>query len=141
MTDENKTQNTPALSVLTNRLEDLLTTPEYNPDTLTAQTEILHALFTEILTHRVATRINNSKYYTSPMEWMMLALRVQKQCADTAKAQSAIEYMKHLNTAPASPVPAPSLHDLSVPSMDHTHKACDDDKAPRPLPQIDEQNE
>jgi len=64
------------------------------PDTLTRQEEILDTLFTSILEKKVLSGENDTR---TSMEWIALALRAQKQCADTVKTKAAVDYMANLN--------------------------------------------
>lgn len=104
MTD---TQNTPTPNItpLTKTLEESLTDPHHNPDTLDTQSQILDQLFMTIMTQNIADRLENPRPYRSDatMEWLAMALKIQKQCVETIKTKGAIDYMNSLTTKTAMP--------------------------------------
>ncbi len=99
------------IQTLTTQLEELLTAPDQNLDTLTRQTQILDQLFTKLMTENIAQRVDNPRHYNrdDTMQWLEITLKIQKQCNDTVKTRGALEYMNTLNRnihkAPLSPHP------------------------------------
>ncbi|MCB1783935.1 MAG: hypothetical protein KDI13_08050 [Alphaproteobacteria bacterium] len=67
----------------------------FNDQTLLQrQAEILNTLFTTILDKKICADSKDFGYYTDTTQgWIEVALRIQKQCADTLKARAAIVYM------------------------------------------------
>lgn len=99
------------LVALADALTDTLQRPtpghhDYERETLHRQAELLNAFFATILKHQTEYEIECAR--SSTYEWIDLALRVQKQCTDTLKATSAIDYMKSLSPGmPALPASNP----------------------------------
>ena len=85
---------------ITTLTQDLTTTlqPPQNADTLDRQAQILDQIFTSIMSDKVAERLPTcDRWPETTMEWITLALKIQKQCVDTTKAKAAIEYMNGLS--------------------------------------------
>lgn len=104
MTDIHNT-NTPDIQILTTELQTLLQSPP-EANLLERQTQILDRLFTMILDDKVTTRLPTcGGYPESVQKWLIFALKIQKQCTDTAKAKAAMDYMNGLNTVHTAPRP------------------------------------
>lgn len=104
MADKNHTH--PTIAGLKDALAETLRIDGHDPAILNKQTAILDRLFTAILDQKVANALN-SRYPESTRAWLHFALRVQKQCMDTVKSRSAIEYMDNLTTLKPMATPAP----------------------------------
>lgn len=109
MTHDEHTDNTP-ITDLTKDLALTLTKlpPQKGEDILTAQAQALDVLFTRVMDEKILGRLGNCDMFPdSVMKWMALAMRIQKQCNDTVKTQSAIDYMNGLTSKTAPPPPLP----------------------------------
>ena len=87
----------PTLTNLKEALASTLLIGGQDPAILARQAEILDRLFTTILDQKVAERFN-SRYPQDVQAWLHFALRIQKQCTDTMKSRTAMEYMNGLTT-------------------------------------------
>lgn len=93
------------ITTLTDDLRAALTSPQ---DAMHLQTQALDALFSAIMEKQIWDKQHLwSTHPDSVMAWMAFALRIQKQCMDTAKTKSAIQYMNGLNNLPKAGGPPP----------------------------------
>lgn len=91
------------LNALRDDLADTLTKTETGPDILHRHAHMLDEILMALMGDNATTRINE-RYISG---WIDLVLRIQKQCADTVKTVEAIDYMKHISSKNAAPLPPP----------------------------------
>lgn len=93
------------MSTLCAQLETSLSPDGGIPDhNLSRQAHILEELLYAVLKSNIDTDIQKGYFNTQGIE---LALRIQKQCADTVKTAAAIDYMNMLNARHGAIIPSP----------------------------------
>lgn len=88
-------------------LEHLLINPSPEPDRLQRQAHLLDCYLYTVMRHNLHKDKQNGCLSETGID---LVLRIQKQCVDTMKAESAINYMRVLAPAPIHympPLPPP----------------------------------
>lgn len=95
------------LSALTADLNRILEDPNADMDTLERQVDLLDCLL--YTTMRVHLRRAREKGQPLTEEQINLALRIQKQCADTTRINGALNYMNAISPIPFRVVPLPRL--------------------------------
>lgn len=85
------------IKALCGLLAESLDCPEGNTSVLQDQTQILNALFHATLAAHLDLTPTSSEYTEARRQgWIKLALQIQKQCMDTAKAERAGAYLDSL---------------------------------------------
>ncbi len=120
--DDDTPTNTPDLSTLTDALEDALNTPMAAEDALQRQTHILDQLFHAVI-HDTLRRARG--YSAIPLsdrvEELSLALRIQKQCAETHRIAAAMDYMGAITPTARRALPAAPENELiEIPDKSNT---------------------
>lgn len=87
------------------QLEETLKDPNPFADTLVRQSDLLDKLLYTVMRNNLKRDKSNGGFSTSGLE---TALRIQKQCVETIKAQGALEYMQSINAPRQGPLPPPT---------------------------------
>ncbi|MCB1532612.1 MAG: hypothetical protein KDJ35_07070 [Alphaproteobacteria bacterium] len=85
------------LALCADLLETLSQSASGADDLLTRQAALLDQLLYAVMRKSLQTDLKRGYFDEAAL---LLALRIQKQCADTVKAGAAIDYMKHLGLPP-----------------------------------------
>lgn len=110
--DHTETPDTPVtdadLFALMNNLQELLTNgPARAQGTLLRQSETLDALFTTLVARHLKDAVEGHFYGTSTPEhsaaWLGMVLQVQKQCMESIKTASTVNYMDTIAAAQQTP--------------------------------------
>ena len=97
MTYDRPTPQNQSLSTLTQNLSDSLTKPIDDQTLLLEQAILLNDLFKTVMHDKINTTIDGNYNSDITQNWIHFSLRIQKQCTDTIKARSAIDYMQSLS--------------------------------------------
>lgn len=98
-------------------LEDALNTPMMSGDALLRQAHILDLLLHAVVRDTLTRSRKYGHSLSGRTEALNLALRIQKQCADTHRTAAAMDYMQAITPVPArAPVKVLKQHKQKPPA-------------------------